>query len=560
MTQYSTFQDSDDRLHCADENGNDNIKLSQDVHATDGQLVDTYIMEKIVNDYYGTKSKNDIIGTSALLFNFMIGSGILSQPYSFKVAGILTLAISYFIVSYVLYVGTSLLVNSADCLRIYDYQELVIETLGSQGEKVLNLSILINSFGALLAYFVTIGSLAEEVTETWFADITYFRSYIIVVLSAVFIVLPLCLVRHFGNLVYLSYLSIFAITMTIIYVIFNNPTERIFENRFFSSLHFYSVEGVLKTVGTTIFTLNFTQATLYSFKALKTRNAKTMNKICLYTYLAGIVYCILIGFFGYCTFRQHTRTIILENYSGVLASLVKCLVILHLLLYIPGDFFILRDTLNKLLLNRSYYPHTIKAEGNVKGGQKSFSDISNSEHSSPLQGPLDPPSSNLMASPPPSRLPSGGKDKKYDSMSISTSSGTPDTSESTRNHFPDRFESSAKIVLPSFLIPLIFNSKGEVKDSIAHVASTITLLSVVTVLAVFILLTSTSNSTLFLILNLSGVFGGSFICFIFPALISWSVELGGGVRPGEHIWWKIYLLISFGATVLVAVPVSLFLI
>jgi len=65
---------------------------------------------------------------------------------------------------------------------------------------------------------------------------------------------------------------------------------------------------------------------------------------------------------------------------------------------------------------------------------------------------------------------------------------------------------------------------------------------------------------LFLILNLSGVFGGSFICFIFPALISWSVELGGGVRPGEHIWWKIYLLISFGATVLVAVPVSLFLI
>ena len=64
--------------------------------------------------------------------------------------------------------------------------------------------------------------------------------------------------------------------------------------------------------------------------------------------IIGVSICFITGLAGYLSFTSDTETNILENFDGSLGGFFKLAVVGHLLLYLPGDFVIMRDSLLKL--------------------------------------------------------------------------------------------------------------------------------------------------------------------------------------------------------------------
>lgn len=58
--------------------------------------------------------------------------------------------------------------------------------------------------------------------------------------------------------------------------------------------------------------------------------------------------CFFTGLVGYLSFGNDTETNILENFNGPVGSTFKVFLVMHLILYIPGDFVIMRAALMKL--------------------------------------------------------------------------------------------------------------------------------------------------------------------------------------------------------------------
>ena len=56
-----------------------------------------------------------------------------------------------------------------------------------------------------------------------------------------------------------------------------------------------------------------------------------------------IIFIIIIGLVGYLCFVHNTETNILQNFTGTVGSVFKIFLIIHLILFIPGDFVIMRS-------------------------------------------------------------------------------------------------------------------------------------------------------------------------------------------------------------------------
>lgn len=60
--------------------------------------------------------------------------------------------------------------------------------------------------------------------------------------------------------------------------------------------------------------------------------------------MLGAFICYIVGLIGYLTFLDDTKSDILENFSGVIATFCKLGVIVHFNLLIPGYFVIMRSS------------------------------------------------------------------------------------------------------------------------------------------------------------------------------------------------------------------------
>jgi len=105
--------------------------------------------------------------------------------------------------------------------------------------------------------------------------------------------------------------------------------------------------GALSTLGDVIFAFGFTGSLLHAYAAADPVNkAPTVfSTITLTTAAVGISMCLLIGLVGYLSYRNATSVDILENFTGPVGIAFKVIVIAHLVLYIPGDFVVMRASL-----------------------------------------------------------------------------------------------------------------------------------------------------------------------------------------------------------------------
>jgi amino acid permease len=296
-----------------------------------------------------SKPMNSSMSTVILLLNNMIGSGILAQAYVFMSTGIALASFEYALFGIIVFLGVHLLVKSAIQLQMFDYGEVADACLGPRGELVVDLSIFIGSVGGIAAYIIIIGTLANNIaaeingTNPWYLRSSYL-SFAVISLF----VIPLCLIRKFGHLAVISYASIGAVTSVMLLVVLFGVGQGQ-EDINTDTLTWVSATGFLNTMGTVIFAFGYINAVFHALTTMRNPDSDRFAYICALTTYLGVCMCYVTGLVGYYCFRSSTNSDILENFSGVVGTTFKIIIILHLVLYIPGDFVIMRHSLFKLM-------------------------------------------------------------------------------------------------------------------------------------------------------------------------------------------------------------------
>ena len=75
---------------------------------------------------------------------------------------------------------------------------------------------------------------------------------------------------------------------------------------------------------------------------MKVKSTKRFRRLTLVTTTLGSFMCFITGLAGYLSFGSTTDTNILSNFDGTMGSVFKVFLIIHLILFIPGNFVITR--------------------------------------------------------------------------------------------------------------------------------------------------------------------------------------------------------------------------
>jgi sodium-coupled neutral amino acid transporter 11 len=227
---------------------------------------------------------------------------------------------------------------------VFDYSNLAEKVMGPRGSQIVDVSIVIGAAGSLLSYILIIGTVLTEVVEqcsAWYCNVVF-----LTILPVSAFTVPLCLLRNFGHLAVASYISITVISASVLLVIIGGPIVN--ANNSALTYKLGSFLGAIKTVGDIVFALGYITATFHTYNSMEKRTVQNFNAASRNTTIIGAVMCFFTGLAGYLSFGSDTKSNIIENFHGTLGGIFKIALVIHLVLYIPGDFVIMRAAILKL--------------------------------------------------------------------------------------------------------------------------------------------------------------------------------------------------------------------
>jgi amino acid permease len=104
-----------------------------------------------------------------------------------------------------------LLSGGGEEVGVFEFSELSGHILGQRGANTVDFAIAFSSAGALLSYFLIIGTVLVDVTahcQGGYCDVVF-----LTIMPVACFTLPLCLFRNFGHLAMASYISITVISL-----------------------------------------------------------------------------------------------------------------------------------------------------------------------------------------------------------------------------------------------------------------------------------------------------------------------------------------------------------
>eukprot|EP00607_Mallomonas_marina_P006944 CAMPEP_0182429474 /NCGR_PEP_ID=MMETSP1167-20130531/29469_1 /TAXON_ID=2988 /ORGANISM="Mallomonas Sp, Strain CCMP3275" /LENGTH=378 /DNA_ID=CAMNT_0024613205 /DNA_START=270 /DNA_END=1406 /DNA_ORIENTATION=- len=272
----------------------------------------------------------------------MIGSGILNQPQVFYHAGVVGATISFIIAAVFIILGLAILIETGAHHDILDYASLAFHLYGRTGKLLVNIAIIVYTFGALLSYVTIIGGTSTLLVESW--GCTQCDLYGWTVLMVVVFVLPLCLYKYYGHLGAVSVLSVVAIDSVVLLVIIGGPLEGVP-----GPVNMADPRGILSKIGSVVFALSCAPAAFHAYSAMKQQDMKSWRTVVVWSTCLGALMCAIMGIAGYLSFKDTTSGEILENFPGRYADFFKALMVAHLCLYIPVDFVVMRHSVVQVL-------------------------------------------------------------------------------------------------------------------------------------------------------------------------------------------------------------------
>jgi amino acid permease len=294
------------------------------------------------------QSGNSLTASFILMVSFMLGSGFLTQAYVFKESGVAVAPVLYVVAVIGSYAGCTYLLDVMGNRRVFDYALVAGDILGDVGWLAVHIGIIVQNVGCIISYFILLGDMLQLVIITfaggdseWYTDLFFLTGLCIVVLS------PMTAVHQFSEMVWLAIITFVMLSVSFFFVIVDGSmTASIYEDL---SINIASGSGVVETVGFVLFALGMNVIVPTTYVNSENSDRHTFDKVLLGSNLLGGGMLFTVGIVGYLSFRSDTQVNIMDNFAGTTASILKCVVMAHLLTYIPGCTVVTRNSLYALV-------------------------------------------------------------------------------------------------------------------------------------------------------------------------------------------------------------------
>ncbi|XP_014205692.1 putative sodium-coupled neutral amino acid transporter 10 [Copidosoma floridanum] len=289
------------------------------------------------------------------LANGIIGVSVLAMPFCFKQCGIVLATLVLLLSSALSRLACHFLIKSAVMCRRRNFEFLAFHAFGPMGKFFVELCIIGFLLGTCIAYFVVVGDLGPQIIGEFIdKEPKDIRSGLLIT-TAVFIVLPLGLLRNVSSLASVSTASI-AFYICLVLKVIGDSTHSIFSADCFDKIYFWRPAGMLQCLP--IFALAlFCQTQLFEiYETLPNATLEKMNQVVRGALNVCTVVYISVGLFGYIGFcsEPFSGNILMSFEPSVTSEVIKIGFVLSVAFSFPLVIFPCRASLNSLLFRRGY--------------------------------------------------------------------------------------------------------------------------------------------------------------------------------------------------------------
>ena len=220
-----------------------------------------------------SKVNNSPYATIMMLLNTAIAACFVAQPYIFMTAGVGSTIAEYIFINIGIYTGVEVLLVSAARVRIFDYSDLAVKAFGELGSLYVDVAIIFVNGGIILANILLIGSLLQTVEALYGVDSNafYFQEAFLSGMVLLLVVFPLCLIRNFGHLAWVSVIGFFTIASIVFLVLIYGPLQSATHAN--DPINYGDGIGTITTMGDVVFNFWYAMAVFHAYGALKAPRA-----------------------------------------------------------------------------------------------------------------------------------------------------------------------------------------------------------------------------------------------------------------------------------------------
>ena len=240
--------------------------------------------------------------TTFMILNYMIGSGILNQPYVVMKSGFVGSYCGYIFATYLTWRCANMLTLCGIHVNKFDYSSVAMHAFGKTGEMWTDIAVSAATFGSLIGYILVIGTTLSDLLRAWGCSSDTCSDPAVIVAVGIFVT-PLCLFRHFGHLVVLSIFSVASIWTVMFLVIIGGTYYQVPSN----TVNVFSASGSLVSLGSIIGALSITTGNFQAYVSTEkaAQSSEEWKIVTGWAIAAGSSMCLGIGTGTYCYFSSY---------------------------------------------------------------------------------------------------------------------------------------------------------------------------------------------------------------------------------------------------------------
>lgn len=316
---------------------------------------------------------------SGAVFNIsttMVGAGIMSIPATMKVLGIIPGLLVIVLVAVITDLTVEFMLRCTSSGKAVTYAGMVGESFGSVGSFAVKICVITTNLGVLIVYFIILGDVlcGNEfngdthlgILQQWFGSHWWTCRAFALLIVALFIMLPLVMLRRVDSLKYSSALSILlALVFVVIcssmalHALWSGKTQSV---RILPDFSQVTALDLFTTVPIFVTGFGF-HVNVHPIRAELVKPTDMSIAVRLSLLICVAIY-FAIGFFGYLLFGESIMPDVLINFDQnsdssigrLLDDVVRLSYALHLALVFPIMNYSLRANIDELLFSKKNKP------------------------------------------------------------------------------------------------------------------------------------------------------------------------------------------------------------
>jgi sodium-coupled neutral amino acid transporter 11 len=327
--------------------------------------------------------KGGVVASTFQMLTSTIGSSSLTLPFIFMQFGLVSGVAFLLLGASLTFYSYHLLVSALEATRTTSYEELVGQVLGKRMEKVVNVNIIIVSWGSAIGKLIIVGDVLPNYLRLFLGvdghDLSYSWSssshpsaflterWFLIAAFTLVVILPLALVKNLSSLRYVSSLGFLSIFFLLFIVLF-----RSFE-RFVLATEWDVVrEKVVYADFTSPALLPLLPIMFYVFSAhisvfplyqeLRPQDGARMQRILFTDCVILFFFYSALGVCGYLSFLDATQQNMLNNYplGDILLQAASFIFTIALITSVPFFTTPCRTSVDYMLFGPSEGPHVFR--------------------------------------------------------------------------------------------------------------------------------------------------------------------------------------------------------